>query len=117
MSLEKYKLHEEAFDYRAWAVMVTADPEIFLTVVQRAVTEAKKYNINRIEFHDWVYAYPTPEGFVENVIRYKNFEKLKGIEQWTFDNRCFDRTDKPYRTVSNAELEKMLGFLRRQSLS
>jgi len=85
-SLTPYPLHEDAFPYRAWAVMITKDPVIFREVVERAVREAPRYHINRIEFHDFVYPPPAPEGFVENVVRYEKFDRLKGVNEWNFES-------------------------------
>ncbi|MDP2990926.1 MAG: hypothetical protein Q8O57_10230, partial [Kiritimatiellota bacterium] len=77
-SFPAFELHPDALPYRAWAVMVTHDPGIFSQVVARAVAQAKRYHINRIEFHDFLYEFPAPEGFVDNVVRFDNFPELRG---------------------------------------
>lgn len=96
MKQEAITLHPNAFPYRAWSVMVTNDPEVFTEVVRRAVTEAPKYHVNRIEFHDFVYGAPSPEGFVENVVRYEKFARVKGFKSLNFKSfSVWLKEDKP----------------------
>jgi len=86
LEASEVKPHPNAFPYRAWAIMVTGDPKIFRDVLERALEEAPKYLINRIEFHDFVYPSPSPEGFVENVVRYEHFERMRGLTSLRFDS-------------------------------
>lgn len=98
--------------YRAWAIMVTNDPDIFLEVVERTLREAPRYHINRIEFHDFVFGSPSPEGFVENVVRYEAFERLKETREWRFlSDSVWLKDDKP--PVSNERMDRNVEVFRK----
>ena len=65
------RAREPSFSYRAWSICVMNDRKCFERHINRALREASKYRINRLELHDYVVPW------VNFGIHYRDFPRLQ----------------------------------------